>query len=158
MGIEIERKFLLKNDSWKTPGLKGIFLKQGYLQQSADALVRIRISEDIAYITVKGKTCNTSRLEFEYEIPVNDAVEMLDLCEKPLVEKMRYPLKFQGMLWVVDVFEGNNEGLEIAEIELKKKNQAFMEPPWLGREISGDPRYFNSNLIKSPYLSWNENL
>ncbi len=154
MGIEIERKFIVKDSSWKTPDINGVTMKQGYLKNSPEAVVRLRIAENNAYITVKGKTQNACRLEFEYKIPVSDAAQMLCLCEKPFIEKTRYPVEFQGMVWVIDVFSDANQGLVIAEIELETRDQVFLLPPWLGREVTDDPKFFNSNLIKAPYSTW----
>ena len=156
MGIEIERKFIVKDSSWKTPDINGVTMKQAYLKNSPEAVVRLRIAENTAYITVKGKTRNACRLEFEYEIPVSDAAQMLCLCEKPFIEKIRYPVEFQGMIWVIDVFSGANQGLVIAEIELETRDQVFLFPPWLGREVTDDPGFFNSNLIKAPYSTWKQ--
>ncbi|MCP4114428.1 MAG: CYTH domain-containing protein [Desulfobacteraceae bacterium] len=155
MAIEIERKFLLKNDSWKASGVKPLVLKQGYIMNSKTGVVRIRISDSTGFITVKGRTRNASRLEYEYEIPVKDAEEMLhNLCEKPLVEKNRYNIDHGGFQWSVDQFLGANLGLVVAEIELDSEEQAFERPPWLGKEVTGDSRYFNSNLIATPYPDW----
>jgi adenylate cyclase len=155
MGMEIERKFLLKDDSWKNSGVKPLVLKQGYIKNSETGVVRIRISDSTGFITVKGKTRNASRLEYEYEIPVKDAEEMLHkLCDKPLVEKKRYNITHGGFQWSVDQFTGANLGLVVAEIELDTEEQAFGRPPWLGKEVTHDPRYFNSNLIATPYSDW----
>ncbi len=151
MGIEIERKFLVKNDSWRVPGIQGIFLKQGYLKNSVESVVRIRIAGKQGYITVKGKTINALRLEFEYEIPADDAEEMLEkLCRKPLIEKIRYTVRFKGFEWVIDEFSGRNKGLKLAEIELEERDIKFEYPEWIGKEVTDDPGYFNSNLLKNP--------
>lgn len=155
MGIEIERKFLLKNDAWKKSNAKPLVLKQGYIKNSKKGVVRIRTCDSTGFITVKGETRNASRLEYEYEIPVKDAEEMLDkLCDKPLVEKKRYNIDHGGFQWSVDQFLGANLGLVVAEIELETEDQAFDRPSWLGKEVTGDPRYFNSNLITTPYSDW----
>ncbi|MEA1967434.1 MAG: CYTH domain-containing protein [Thermodesulfobacteriota bacterium] len=155
MGIEIEKKFLLKNDLWRTTGADVVLFKQGYLNNSENGVVRIRSAGTRGFITVKGKTCNASRLEYEYEIPLKDAEEMLDLlCEKPLIEKNRFFIDHKGFQWVVDEFSGKNKGLILAEIELLAKDQPFEKPGWIGREVTDDPRYFNSNLIKNPWGKW----
>ncbi|MBI9088701.1 MAG: CYTH domain-containing protein [Desulfobacterium sp.] len=157
MGIEIERKFLLKNDAWKKSDAKPLVLKQGYIKNSKESVVRIRTSGSTGFITVKGRTRNAKRLEYEYEIPVKDAEEMLDkLCDKPLVEKKRYTIDHGGFQWSVDQFLGANLGLVVAEIELETEEQAFEPPSWIGKEVTEDPRYFNSNLIASPYSNWKE--
>lgn len=151
MAIETERKFLLKNDSWRVAGIKGVFLKQGYLKNSPESVVRVRLAGETGYITVKGTTCNASRLEFEYTIPAVDAEEMLEkLCEKPLIEKTRYMVRVNGFEWSIDEFSGQNQGLVIAEIELATRDQVFTYPAWIGTEVTDDPRYFNSSLVAHP--------
>lgn len=154
MAIEIERKFLLKNDNWKSKADSGTVIKQGYLNASKERTVRVRVYGEQGFLTIKGKTENISRAEFEYTIPLEEALELLKLCEKPLIEKVRYLYSEEGNTWEIDVFDGDNKGLEIAEIELKSEDQAFSIPEWLGEEVSGDPRYFNSLLIKKPFRSW----
>lgn len=156
MGIEIEKKFLVKGNSWHTPDIKGTPIKQGYLKNGPEAVVRIRVTGNRAFITVKGKTVGASRLEFEYAIPVPDAVEMLSLCRPPLVEKIRYAIDFKGLEWTIDIFSGSNQGLVVAEIELIHEDQPFEIPPWAGREVTDDPRYYNSNLIRHPFCSWQD--
>jgi len=154
MGKEIERKFLLKDDSWR--GLAtGTSYRQGYLNSIKERVVRVRTIDDKGYLTVKGITTGATRLEYEYEIPGKDATEMLnDLCEKPIIEKNRHTIDFAGFTWEVDEFFGENEGLAVAEIELKNEEQQFEEPEWIGDEVTGDPKYFNSNLIINPYTKW----
>lgn len=155
MGIEIERKFLLKDDSWQKEAKDLLVLRQGYIKNSVEKVVRIRTSNKRGFITVKGKTENLSRLEYEYEIPFSDAEEMLDsLCEKPLIEKKRFLIHHRGFNWSVDKFLGLNLGLVVAEIELETEEQPFELPPWTGQEVTWDPRYFNSNLIENPYSTW----
>jgi len=155
MGIEIERKFLVKDNSWlDLLNGKGVAIRQGYLSNCPESVVRIRVAGEKGFITVKGKNCNLSRLEFEYEIPFQDAIDMLALCLTPLVEKVRYQLNFMGFEWCVDKFEGMNQGLIIAEIELETEIQPFEKPPWAGDEVTADPRYFNSNLINHPFQNW----
>ena len=151
MAIETERKFLVKNNLWRVPGIKGIALKQGYIKNAVESVVRVRIAGETGYITVKGTTINASRLEFEYRIPVKDAEEMLEkLCKKPLIEKIRYTVWFKGFEWVVDEFSGQNKGLVLAEIELDDRTRIFEYPGWIGKEVTDDPGYFNSNLIINP--------
>jgi adenylate cyclase len=120
--------------------------------------VRVRIAGEQGFLTIKGKTQGISRLEFEYEIPLADAHTLLtELCEKPLIEKYRYLLDYEGFTWEIDEFLGDNAGLIVAEIELKSENQAFVQPDWLGEEVSHDPRYLNANLIRNPYKNWQQN-
>lgn len=152
MGMEIERKFLV-NEEWNPKG-KGIVVRQGYLPQSGELLVRIRRQDDKAYITLKGRTTSITRAEYEYEIPVGDADELFTFCSRPLIEKERYIENFEGHIWEVDKFFGENDGLIVAEIELKDENEKFEKPSWLGKEVSGDARYYNSNLIKNPFKNW----
>lgn len=154
MAIEIERKFLVINTQYKINAVSAVF-KQGYLSIDSDKTVRVRSSGEKGFLTIKGRTRNCSREEFEYEIPVHEAEEMLEnLCIKPIIEKRRYFLSHEGCDWIVDEFSGLNEGLVVAEIELEDENQDFKKPEWLGNEISSDPRYFNSNLVLNPYKSW----
>lgn len=158
MAVEIERKFLLKNDTWKIDAqgapLVGTVFRQGYIP-TQDSTVRVRLEGTRAVLTIKGKTVGMSRLEYEYEIPFEDANEMLDqLCEKPLIEKTRY-LKKEGQLtWEIDVFDGDNQGLVVAEVELISEDQQVDYPLWLGDEVTGDPKYYNSNLVTFPYKQW----
>lgn len=154
MAIEIERKFLVIDSQYKNNADSSVF-RQGYLSVEADRTVRIRISEGKGFLTIKGKTKLCSREEYEYDIPVLDAEALLEnLCIKPLIEKTRYFTTYEGNEWVVDEFSGENEGLVVAEIELEHENQHFKRPNWLGKEITSDPRYFNSNLILNPYRRW----
>lgn len=155
MGIEIERKFLLKKSAWlalKTK-LKGVVIKQGYLNTDPDRNVRVRIFGKQGYLTIKGRTIGASRLEFEYEIPLIDAQELLKLCQRPIIEKQRYTTQL-GLEWVIDEFEGDNEGLVVAEVELESEKQTFELPQWLAEEVTTDTRYYNSNLVKYPYKNW----
>ncbi|WP_036292969.1 CYTH domain-containing protein [Methylosinus sp. PW1] len=155
MGVEIERKFLVTRELWR-PRNDGVAFRQGYLSRAEDRVVRVRIAGGAAFLTIKGRTSNVTRSEFEYPVPVEDAQIMLDrLCERPLIEKTRYEEVFGGHIWTVDVFLGENDGLIIAEIELGSEEESFDRPGWLGREVSGDPRYFNSELSKRPFGYWN---
>lgn len=155
MAIEIERKFLLKNQQWRDVAGEGCLIRQGYLSDQPERTVRVRLSGEQAWLTIKGKTQGIARLELEYPIPVADAMQLLDqLCLKPLIEKYRYRIAQENLLWEVDEFLGDNAGLVVAELELSTADQAFDHPSWLGAEVSDDPRYFNSNLIRQPFLSW----
>ncbi|MGE5329710.1 MAG: CYTH domain-containing protein [Deltaproteobacteria bacterium] len=154
MAKEIERKFRVLSDKYKE-NLNGVYCKQGYISTDLKRIVRVRINDQKAYITVKGELRGSTRAEYEYPIPVNDAEEMLEmLCKKPLIEKIRYKIDYKGFLWEVDEFYGENEGLIIAEIELDEEGTDFPKPEWLGKEVTDDMRYYNSNLIKSPYKDW----
>lgn len=154
MATEIERKFLLANDAWRT-GVVGRRYRQGYLSTDKARTVRVRTIDDEAYLTIKGATRGVSRLEFEYPIPAADAGVMLEqLCEQPIIDKTRYRIPHGDHVWEVDEFHGVNAGLVVAEIELGSEDQAFERPDWVGEEVSGDPRYFNANLIAHPYCDW----
>jgi CYTH domain-containing protein len=152
MAKEIERKFLVKEGSWRQA--KGSQYRQGYLNSIKERIVRVRTISDKGYLTIKGITVGASRMEFEYEIPLQDANELLKICEKPLIEKIRYTMEDGGMVWEIDEFAGDNQGLIVAEVELDSEDQQFPRPDWIGEEVTGDPRYFNSNLIKNPYKKW----
>lgn len=153
MGLEIERKFLVKNDSWRT--VEGTPFRQGYLSSNLHRVVRVRTMGERAVLTVKGLNIGAVRHEFEYEIPLDDANDMLDnLCERPLIEKTRYKVKIAGHTWEIDEFWGENAGLVVAELELQSVDEVFEKPDWLGEEVTDDPRYFNSNLVLRPYTTW----
>lgn len=154
MGVEIERKFLLIGDAWKERAA-GTAYRQGYLSAVKERTVRVRTIDNAGFLTIKGISIGATRLEYEYEIPLADADTMLDeLCEKPLIEKNRYKIEHGGFTWEVDEFFGENDGLVVAEIELDSEDQSFEKPKWVGEEVTGDVRYFNSNLIKQPYSKW----
>ena len=154
MAKEIERKFLVRGDAWRKLA-KGTAYRQGYLSTVKERTVRVRTIDDKGFLTVKGITTGATRVEYEYEIPVEDAGEMLDdLCEQPIIEKVRYKIPFAGLVWEVDEFGGVNKGLIVAEVELESEDQPFEKPEWIGEEIADDPRYFNSNLIAHPYSQW----
>ena len=152
MAKEIERKFLLKEYPW--PNKTAIRYRQGYLNSSKERTVRVRTIGDKGFLTVKGITVEASRLEFEYEIPFQDANKLLEICEKSLIEKNRYKVEEGGLVWEIDEFLGENQGLIIAELELESEDQEFEKPDWVGEEVTGDPRYYNANLIKNPYTKW----
>jgi adenylate cyclase len=154
MGREIERKFLLKGSDWKSLA-KGTRYRQGYLNSVKERTVRVRTVGDKGFLTIKGITTGASRAEYEYPIPLSDAEAMLnDLCEKPLIEKNRYKIKDRDLTWEVDEFFGENQGLIVAEVELQSESQAVEKPGWVGEEVTGDPKYFNANLIKHPFSKW----
>jgi len=156
MGIEIERKFLLKGEGWRGLG-QPTLMRQGYLVADPVRTVRVRIEGERAVITIKSKSTGASRGEWEYEIPVPDAAELLErLCEQPLVEKVRHRIEHAGHTWEVDEFQGENAGLVVAEIELGSEDEAFDTPDWIGQEVTGDPRYYNSSLIRLPYSKWKD--
>jgi adenylate cyclase len=154
MGKEIERKFLIKSDGWRSLA-SGTMYRQGYLSTVKERTVRVRTVGERGFLTIKGVTTGVTRAEFEYEIPVTEANAMLDsLCERPLIEKSRYRIEHRGLVWEVDEFFGENQGLVIAEVELVNEGQRIDLPSWVGEEVSDDPRYFNSNLTKHPYTRW----
>lgn len=153
MGVEIERKFLVKSDAWRK-GAVGVVMRQGYLNRDADRTVRVRVSGEQGFITIKGRRSGVTRLEFEYEVPLADAEEMLALCWQPLIEKVRHVVWHEGKRWEVDEFFGANTGLVVAELELNGEDECFERPDWLGVEVSDDPRYFNSSLAENPYSNW----
>lgn len=155
MAIEIERKFLLKNQQWRAVAGEGRLIRQGYLSDQPERTVRVRVAGEQAWLTIKGKTEGIARLELEYSIPVAEAMQLLDqLCLKPLIEKYRYRIAQGDLVWEIDEFLGENAGLIVAEIELSTTDQVFDHPDWLGDEVSDDPRYFNSALIRQPFLRW----
>ena len=153
MALEIEKKFLVAEDVWRNE--QGTMYRQGYLNSEKRRNVRVRIIEDKGYLTVKGMARGAVRAEYEYDIPKHEAEAMLnDLCEKPLIEKRRYKIKYKGHLWEVDEFFGENKGLILAEVELGREDENLIIPEWIGEEVTGDPKYFNSNLIHHPYNKW----
>ena len=152
MAKEIERKFRVKEGAWRSA--KGTIYRQGYLNSVKERVVRVRTVDDKGYLTIKGLTVGATRKEFEYEIPCTDAEQLLDICEKPLIEKTRFKVEAGGFTWEIDEFFGENQGLIVAEVELESEDQDFPRPDWVLEEVTGDPRYFNSNLIKKPFKSW----
>jgi adenylate cyclase len=154
VGVEIERKFLLKGDAWRTLA-QPVLLRQGYLSVDPARTVRVRIEGAAGTLTIKGKNSGATRGEWEYPVPVPEAAELLDtLCQRPLVEKYRWRIEYQGHTWEVDEFLGENAGLAVAEIELAREDEAFDKPDWIGEEVTGDARYYNSSLIRTPYSLW----
>jgi len=152
MAIEIERKFLLVGDQWRSA--PAVYFCQGYLNRNKARTVRIRVAGNLGYITIKGESTGATRVEFEYEIPLAEAKQLLCLCERPLIEKYRRKILHEGMLWEVDEFLGQNQGLVVAEIELQSEDQVFSKPEWVGQEVTHDVRYYNSNLSVKPFLTW----
>jgi adenylate cyclase len=154
VGVEIERKFLLAGDGWRALG-EPVLLRQGYLSSEPGRVVRVRVEGQCAYMTIKGKSVGATRGEWEYPIPLADANELLErLCEQPIVEKYRRRIDFAGHTWEVDEFLGANQGLVVAEIELESEDQQFDKPDWIGADVTSDPRYYNSNLVRHPFSSW----
>src|SRR3954471_22970725 len=153
MGVEIERKFLVP-DLGFLDGVVGVPYRQGYLSADPDPTVRIRRAGEHAYVTIKGRSHRASRAEFEYEIPAADADEMLALCAPPLIEKVLHRIDHAERTFEGDVFGGANDGLIVAEVELPSEDAAVDLPPWIGDEVTGDPRYFNANLVAYPYSEW----
>lgn len=155
MATEIERKFLVKNDLWRGQIISQVRMKQGYVSGGENATVRIRVAGEQAWLTIKSTTQGIRRLEFEYTIPTTDAEQMLmALAKQPFIDKTRYKIRQGSHVWELDVFEGENQGLVMAELELESEDERFETPPWAGEEVSGDPRYYNSSLAKRPYSSW----
>lgn len=157
MGTEIERKFLVHPERWRAvrAQAEASSIRQGFLSSVRERVVRIRISDQRGTLTIKGTSQGISRTEFEYDIPVQDAQTLLDaLCERPLIEKVRYRIEHAGLSWEVDEFEGENQGLWLAEVELADASQSVVLPPWVSEEVSDDPRYFNANLICHPFSQW----
>ncbi len=160
MGTEIERKYLVVGDDWRNLAV-GRYYRQGYLTDDPGATVRVRIVGDPsaqdghAYLTIKGAVQALARPEFEYEIPIEDAIEMFDLwCSAGAIEKYRYRIPIGDLIWEVDEFLGANRGLILAEVELASREQVVTPPVWVGQEVSGDVRYYNSYLAQHPYSTW----
>jgi adenylate cyclase len=155
MGQEIERKFLVRNDSWQSSVQQSIRMRQGYLSDGMERSVRVRLENDKAFINIKKSGDGIHRHEFQYRIPSEDAETLLDeVALRPLIEKTRHEVPLGGHLWEVDVFEGDNEGLVVAEIELARADEPFDRPDWLGEEVSDDLRYYNVSLREQPFRHW----
>jgi adenylate cyclase len=156
--LEIERKFLVKNNGWQK-GVKGIKYQQGYLSTDSSRTVRVRLEGKLGKLTIKGKKIGIAGDEFEYDIPADDAKYLLDnLCKKPTIKKTRYRVPFENLIWEVDVFEGENKGLVIAEVELNSADQKFKTPSWIGKEVTQDHRFRNANLVANPFSKWKDKL
>jgi adenylate cyclase len=156
MGVEIERKFLVADRS-VVASLSGTAMRQGYLSIDPERTVRVRVSGVRAFVTIKGPPSDSgaSRAEYEYEIPVPEAEELLDrLALRPLIEKTRYRVAVGRLVWEIDVFTGANDGLVVAEVELSSEATAVVLPDWIGEEVTGDPRYYNASLVSHPYRDW----
>ncbi|OLP19298.1 adenylate cyclase [Leptolyngbya sp. 'hensonii'] len=154
MAIEIERKFLVNGEAWRSLG-QGTPYRQGYIATVNGTTVRVRIAGTQGYITLKGFKTVLARSEFEYPIPLEDAATLLEqFCDRPLIEKVRYRIPIGDLVWEVDEFTGENQGLIVAEVELQDEQQAIELPDWVGAEVSHDPRYLNANLVRHPYSRW----
>jgi len=159
MAIEIEHKFLLANNDWRQYITRSVKYRQGYLSSQANTSIRIRISDEHAWLNIKSATIGAHRHEYEYEIPLSDASEIIDnLCRKPLIEKTRNIVIDSGNTWEIDEFDGANKGLCVAEIELSEMGKTFVKPHWLGKEVTHDLRYYNNNLAIYPYSEWRDKL
>lgn len=154
MAVEIERKFLVADGSWRDGAAAGVRMSQGYLSRETGRTVRVRVAGEKAWLTIKGAAEGISRAEFEYEIPVAEAVELLGLCEPSVIDKTRFCVAHHGHIWEVDVFHGENEGLVVAEVELADAAEVPEMPPWVGEEVSDDRRYANSMLSRTPFSAW----
>lgn len=154
--IEIERKFLVNSDIFVTKSFKKTKITQGYLNSDSNRTVRVRLKDDLAYITIKGKSnkSGTMRFEWEKEIDYTEAIELMKLCEDYIIDKTRYLVAHDGHTFEVDIFHGDNDGLIVAEIELKDEHEHFNKPDWLGEEVTGDIRYYNSYISNTPYKTW----
>lgn len=154
--IEIERKFLVNSEAFKTEAYNSYAIKQGFLNSDKERTVRVRLKKEVGYITVKGKSTSNglSRFEWEKEITITEAESLLKLCEQGIIDKTRYEVKFGNHTFEIDEFYGDNEGLVIAEVELNSESESFKRPNWLGIEVTGDPKYYNSQLSKKPYNKW----
>lgn len=154
MATEIERKFLVVGEEWRKSAI-GTIYRQGYIFSDVHRTVRVRVAGEKGFLTIKGTAVGLVRPEFEYAIPAEDAILMLDtLCDRPLIEKTRYVLKQGDLTWEIDEFAGDNQGLIVAEVELTDENQSVELPSWIGPEVSHDPRYYNAALAKNPFSRW----
>ncbi|MCU0777335.1 MAG: CYTH domain-containing protein [Akkermansiaceae bacterium] len=156
MAVEIERKFLVRDDSWND-GSPGVRIAQGYLSLDPARSVRVRLAGENAWLTIKGAVSGISRAEFEYPIPAADARELLERCLPSVIDKTRHRIRYGGHLWEIDVFHGANEGLVLAEVELAGESASPQLPPWVGAEVSSDDRYYNSSLAATPFRMFREN-
>ena len=156
MATETERKFLISNSDWRKSVYQQKQIAQGYLSTNPVRTVRIRISDQIGIITIKGKSEGISRQEFEYEIPLDDAKALIKLCERSIIEKTRNLVKYQDKTWEIDEFYGDNAGLIVAEVELNDEKESIEIPDWIGNEVSGQRRYYNASLIQYPFKKWSQ--
>jgi CYTH domain-containing protein len=155
MALETERKFLVKGEAWRSLGM-AVPYAQGYLSRGTGRTVRVRVAGNKAFLTIKGPVVGITREEFEYEVPVEDARSMLTLCDGPVIEKIRTTIPAGNHHWEVDEFAGENDGLIVAEVELSNPDEIVPIPDWVGTEVTGDPRYYNSNLTVHPYSAWRD--
>jgi len=157
MATEIERKYLVSSMSWKAQADTGTRLLQGYMANTEKVAIRVRIAGEQAWLTLKSASAGIRRLEFEYSLPIADARQILDkFCQGQVIDKTRYRLPLGAHIWEIDVFHGANEGLVLAEIELKNEQDNFTLPVWIEREVSADRRYYNAYLSQTPYSTWTE--
>ncbi|WP_184550413.1 CYTH domain-containing protein [Mucilaginibacter sp. FT3.2] len=155
MGVEIERKFLVDSEQWRqTPKPIGTYFRQGYILSDADKTIRVRVTPEEGFITIKGSTNGLSRLEYEYKIPAIEGEELLDNFAVSELVKRRYCIEIAGKVWEVDEFLGDNKGLLVAEIELDSEDEKFILPPWVTTEVTGDEKYYNSKLAATPFSKW----
>ena len=155
MPYEIERKFLVRDERWRASADRATSIRQGYLTRNGSMSLRIRLVDGVrAKLTIKSPVSEIRRLEFEYEIPMADGTALLGLREGGVIAKLRHKIPWHGMFWEIDVFQGENRGLVIAEIELPHEDTIFEKPDWLGREVTSDPRYSNAHLAKMPFRGW----
>ncbi|MEC5158307.1 CYTH domain-containing protein [Chryseobacterium sp. MP_3.2] len=155
MGVEIEKKFLVHKNEWeKLERPEGEFFRQGYLLTDPNKTIRVRQTSAKGFITIKGKSVGATRVEFEYEIPWAEAAELLDQFSDSELSKVRYTINFDGNIWEIDEFLGENKGLTVAEIELKSEEEEFSLPPWIAKEVTGEEKYYNSNLTQLPFKMW----
>jgi adenylate cyclase len=151
---EIERKFLVLNNDFMQESYENYVIKQGFISNDPERVVRIRIARNQGFLTIKGKNNGIERFEWEKEITLEEATLLLTICKKPILEKTRFLVNFQSFIYEIDVFEAENKGLIVAELELKNANQSFEKPNWLGKEVSDDIKYYNSNLLENPFKNW----
>ncbi|MGY0406794.1 MAG: CYTH domain-containing protein [Polaribacter sp.] len=156
MSLEIERKFLVKNNDFKKESFKKTLLQQGFLNSDKERVVRIRVTDSEAFITIKGKSNikGTIRFEWEHKIPILEAKKLLLLCEPAIIEKTRFYVQKGNHIFEIDEFHGENKGLVVAEIELNTEDETFIKPLWLGKEVTGDVKYYNSSISKHPFKNW----
>lgn len=156
MTVEIERKFLVNSNDFKKEASKSYSIKQGFLNSHEERTVRVRLKNDKGYLTIKGKSSEDGLVRFEWETEITklEAEQLLALCEDGIIDKIRYEVNFGNHTFEIDEFFGENDGLVIAEVELQSKNEDFNKPDWLGKEVTGDIRYYNSQLSKQPYKNW----
>ncbi len=154
--VEIERKFLVRSKAYRSLAISNQRIFQGFLNTHPERTVRVRLLKEKGYLTIKGKSnlTGTTRYEWEQEISVDDAHKLMEICEPDIIDKTRYVVPFGGHVFEVDVFQGDNKGLIVAEVELNEEKESFLKPDWLGMEVTGDLKYYNSNLSKTPFKMW----